>query len=126
MSALRRDPIREASNIVKSFVARSKPLQKAAILLNSLSPEVTVEVSRGFTEREIKGLLPEMTRLPYANSIETVAIISEFFHIHRLWPSVGGSLTESEEILRALERWASRNPRRLAKLLKESWLSPRI
>lgn len=126
MSAVRRDPIREASNIVKSHVARSKPLLKAAILLSSLSPEVTVEVSRGFTERDVKGLLPEMTRLPYANSIETVAIINEFFHIHRLWPSVGGPLSDSHEILQALERWATRNPRRLAKLLKESWLSPRI
>lgn len=126
MSQVRRDPIREASNIVKSYVARSKPLQKAAILLNCLSPEVTVEVSRGFTEREIKGLLPEMTRLPYTNSIETVAIINEFFYIHRLWPTVGGPYDDSQEILQALERWASRNPRRLAKLLKESWLSPRI
>jgi hypothetical protein len=121
-----RDAVREASNIVKGFVARSKPLQKAAILLNALSPEVTVEVSRGLTEREIRGLLPEMTRQPYANSIETVVIINEFFHIHRLWTSVGGPLEDSSEILRALERWATRNPRRLARLLKESWLSPRI
>jgi flagellar motor switch protein FliG len=121
-----REIVSEASNVVKSYAARSKPLQKAAILLNSLSPEVTVEVSRGLTEREIKGLLPEMTRLPHSNSIETVAIVNEFFHIHRLWAVVGGQLSDSQEILRALERWASRNPRRLAKLLKESWLHPRI
>jgi len=120
-----RGAIEEASNVVKSYTARYKPLQKAAILLNSLSPEVTVEVSRGLTEREIKCLLPEMTRLPYSNSIETVAIINEFFHIHRLWPVVGGPMSDSQEILRALERWAGRNPRRLAKLLKESWMSPR-
>jgi len=123
---LPRDAVQEAANIVKGYAARSKPLQKAAILLNALSPEVTVEVSRGFSEREIKGLLPEMTRLPYSNSIETVAVINEFFYIHRLWAAVGGPLSDSQDILRALERWAGRNPRRLAKLLKESWLSPRI
>lgn len=121
-----RDVVAEAAKVVKGHAARQKPLQKAAILLNCLSPEVTVEVSRGLSEREIKGLLPEMTKLPYSNSIETVAIINEFFHIHRLWPSVGGSLSDSQEILTALERWAARNPRKLAKLLKESWLSPRV
>lgn len=119
-----RDAIREASNIVKSHVAKSKPLQKAAILLNSLSPELTVEVSRGFTEREIRGLMPELTRLP-PSSVESVAVINEFFCIHRLWTTVGGPLTDAQQIIDALERWAARNPRRLARLLKESWLSPR-
>lgn len=126
MKRMPKDAMREACNIVKSHVARSKPLQKAAILLNSLTPEVTMEVSRGLTEREVRGLLPEMTKLPCSNSIETVAIVNEFFHIHRLWPSLGGPMDDSQEILRALERWAARNPRRLARLLKESWLSPRI
>lgn len=119
-----RDAIREASNIVKSHVAKSKPLQKAAILLNALSPELTVEVSRGFTEREIKGLMPEMSRLP-ASSVESVAVINEFFCLHRLWTAVGGPLTDARQILEALEIWAGRNPRRLARLLKESWMAPR-
>ncbi|MBM3460842.1 MAG: hypothetical protein FJX76_01950 [Armatimonadetes bacterium] len=121
-----RDPLHEAAAIVKGFAARVKPLHKAAILLNCLSPEVTVEVSRGLTEREIKGLLPEMTRLQHSNTIETVAIVNEFFHLHRLWPTLGGPLDDPGEIVRAMERWAGRNPRRLAKLLKESWLSPRV
>jgi flagellar motor switch protein FliG len=121
-----REAISEAAQIVKSYVAKAKPLQKAAILLNCLTPEVTVEVSRGLSEREIKTLMPEMERLPYSNSIESVAVINEFFHIHRLWPAVGGVMSDSQDILRALEKWSARNPRRLAKLLKESWLSPRI
>ncbi len=48
-----REIVQEAAQVVKSYAARSKPLQKATILLNCLSPEVTLEVSRGLTEREL-------------------------------------------------------------------------
>lgn len=116
------DVVHEASRIVEGLVARSKPLLKAALLLNSLSPELTVEVSRGLTEREIKRLLPELRHLP-SSSVASIAVVSEFFSQHRLWTAVGGPLHDAAQIIDALERWAARNPRRLARLLKESWLA---
>ena len=121
-----RDAAREASNIVKGQVARLKPLHKAAILLHALRDETTREVTRGLREFEVKGLLAEIDRLPDCTSVETVAVVHEFFHIHRLFSSLGDALETSDDILKAVERWASRHPRRLALLLKESWLSPRV
>ena len=119
-----RDAVSQASQIVKSMAAKSKPLQKAALLLNALEPGLTLEVARELGEREVKNVLAELDRLP-KSSVESVAIINEFFCIHRLWITVGGPLTDADQILEALERWARRNPRRLARLLKESWLAPR-
>jgi len=119
-----RDAVSQASQIVKSMAAKSKPLQKAALLLNALEPGLTLEVARELGEREVKNVLAELDRLP-KSSVESVAIINEFFCIHRLWTTVGGPLTDADQILEALERWARRNPRRLARLLKESWLAPR-
>ena len=121
-----RTVLAEAAQLVKACAARNKPLKKAAILLNCLSSEVLVEVARAFTECEMKQLTPEVTKLPCARTVESVAVVSEFFCIHRLWSVVGGDLEDSREILKALDSWAGANPRKLARLLRESWMSPRV
>jgi flagellar motor switch protein FliG len=116
---------REASRLVKEQVARLKPVQKTAVLLRALSDDTVREVSRSLTEEEVRVLLVEMNRMPTASSVETVGVINEFLHIHKLWAPLGGVLTDSQQILDGLHRWAARNPRRMARLLRESWLSGR-
>jgi flagellar motor switch protein FliG len=117
---------REASRLVKEQVARLKPVQKAAVLLHALSNDVIREVSRNLTESEVRALLPEMNRFPNSSSVETVGVVNEFLHIHKMWQSLGRSvLNDGQAMLEALQRWATRNPRRVAALLRESWLSGR-
>ncbi len=116
---------REASRLIKEQVAKLKPVQKTAVLLHALNEDIVREVSRNLSEAEVRVLLPEMNRFPNASSVETVGVINEFLHIHKLWGGLGGVMTDSQEILDALQRWATRNPRRMARLLRESWLSGR-
>jgi flagellar motor switch protein FliG len=115
--------IREATSVLKLYVSRFKSVQKAAILLNSVAPETSLEVSRYLTEKDNKSLLPELHKMPYTNSIETLAVIDEFLEEENLWAVVGVSLKQPEEILPALEKWAQKNPRKLARMIKELWLS---
>lgn len=117
--------VAEAAHVVCSFVARTKPLQKAAVLLNCLTPETVMEVSRALGERDVNRLLSEMTRLPSSVSVETLLVVHEFFRIHRLENALGGIPDEPRAVVATLECWAARNPRRLGRLLKDSWLSPR-
>ncbi len=117
--------LQEANEILKHYVGRLKAHQKAAILLNALTSEVTIEVSRGFTEREIQVLLPEMSKLSNTSSIETLAVINEFFGLHNLWPIMDNAASNSDLMVHQLERWARKNPRRLARLLRDSWLAAR-
>lgn len=120
-----RGVVAAASEVVASCVARTKPLQKAAVLLNCLTPETLMEVSRNLTERDVNRVLPEMKRLPGSMSVEVLLVVNEFFTVHRLEKALGGIPTEARAMVAALECWAARNPRRMARLLKDSWLSPR-
>jgi flagellar motor switch protein FliG len=117
------DIIQEASAILKFYVSKFRNVQKAAILLNSLSPDTSLEVLRYMTEKENRVLVPELRKMPYTNSVETVAVIDEFLQKENLWEILGGHLTHPDEILPALEKWAKKNPRKLARLMKELWLS---
>jgi len=120
---MREDIIQEASAILKLYVSRFRNVQKAAIMLNALSSDTSLEVLRYMTERENKLLVPELRKMPYTNSVETVAVIDEFLAKENLWDILGGHLTHPDEILPALEKWAKKNPRKLARLMKELWLA---
>ncbi|MHB2021068.1 MAG: hypothetical protein ACYCW6_29380 [Candidatus Xenobia bacterium] len=117
-----RDMVREATRLVKDQVARLKPVRKAAILLHSLPSELSREVARNLSDTELQQLTAEQDALPDQASVEAVGVLNEFLHVHRLWPALGVMTAEGPEILASVHRWAARNPRRLASLLRESWL----
>jgi hypothetical protein len=112
----------EVQEILIEYVSRLDPLKKAAILLNALPAEVIMEISRDFTEREIRSLLPVMTSLASSKDIETVALIDEFFHINGLWNTEARMAATPEEIIKTFEGWARQNLRTLGRFLKSRWL----
>ena len=111
--------------LVTSRVARYKPVHKAALLLHALSPEATSQVPHQLTARQAKALSALTSALPHPCSVEALAVIHEFFHLHCLWPLLGGDLRDSEHLVEALETWARTYPHRLAALLHDTWLLPR-
>ena len=115
----------EAVEIVCGHVARTKPIRKAAVLLNALSPQTVLDVSRALGERDVHRLLGEMTRLPPGISVETILVLHEFVQIHRLEKALGSIPSEPGMAVAHLDGWAARNPRQFGRLLKGSWLCPR-
>jgi|WetSurMetagenome_2_1015567.scaffolds.fasta_scaffold1416526_1 hypothetical protein len=111
-----------ALEVLKKHIARQDPLQKAAVLLSALSTETVLGISRDFSERELRALIPAMAALPYGHTVETFAIVDEFFHHNHLWEIVGTSLVDGEEIIKAFEEWARKNSRQLSRYLKSTWL----
>jgi hypothetical protein len=111
-----------ALEVLRKHIARQDPLKKAAVLLSALSTETVLTISRDFSERELRALIPVMAALPYGHSVETLAIVDEFFHNNHLWETVGTSLVEAEEIIRAFEEWARKNSKQLSRCLKSTWL----
>lgn len=111
-----------ATVILRSYVTGLQPCLKAAVLLNALSPGVTLEVYRYLKKREVELLMDQMEQVPHTHSIETLAVIDEFFGDQNLRHVIQVSVTQSDEMVSALERWARRNPRKLACFLQEKWL----
>ncbi len=112
----------EVQEVLIEYVSRLDPLKKAAILLNALPAEVIMDISRDFTEREIRTLLPVMSSLSSSRDIETVALIDGFFHINGLWSTDAREASTPEDITRTFEQWARQNPRKLGRFLKSTWL----
>lgn len=117
--------INEARTVLLKCVARKEPLWKASVLLNALPADVIINVSREFRERDIRAILSVMSTMVSVQSIETVAVINDFFIIHDLWNTVGTALSEAGEITDAFIDWASQNPGQLGRLLKGTLLPRR-
>jgi len=114
--------LRLATVILQNYVGGLQSCQKAAVIINALSPGVKLEVYRYLSSPEVQRLMDQMEGLPHCNSIETLAVIDEFFSCNNLWHVMRVRVKESAEMVSALERWARRNPRKLAVFLRDRWL----
>ncbi|MCD6309648.1 MAG: hypothetical protein J7M18_02975 [Candidatus Eremiobacteraeota bacterium] len=116
------DAFSQALEILHAQINKISPFEKAALLLGSLPPEIMIEASMEFSETDIKRILPEIGKVFDSFSIEVDAVIDEFLRLHGLWPMMEQRGMETELLSTKFSYWAKRNPRRLGRLLKASWL----
>jgi len=119
------DVLLEANIILSNIIESSDPYEKVTIILKIIPIECFDEAFRFFSEKDQKIILECLDKPTKVFSIETAMVTQEFIRLNNLMRYLKTGTQHPEEILRAFQKYTSRNPRKISNMLYETWLKER-